>query len=49
MVVLQSMCLSRISQISRVSSTVDNPRYRSVYPGKGVFELYGTIVTSSKV
>ena len=35
--VFQSMCLCRIWQISWVSSTVDNPRYRSVYPGKGVF------------
>ena len=36
-VVLQSMCLYRIWQISCVSSTVDNPRYRSVYPEKGDF------------
>ena len=36
-VVLQTMCLSRIWQISRVSSTVDNARYRPVYPGKWVF------------
>ena len=28
-------------------STVDNPRYRSVYPGKGVLGYCGTMVTSS--
>ena len=33
--VLHSMCLSKICQVSWVSSTVDNRRYCSVYPGKG--------------